>query len=872
MIRIENLTKRYHHRTLFSNLNVSFNEVGLVVISGQSGTGKSSFLKCLNGLTHYDGFIEVDGIALSRLTNLQKLAFRQQKIGALYQHLGLIDDTSIEETLTIASSLKGRGVSIDLETKQLLARFLPMVSLKTSVRHLSFGQRQRLGLIRAMIGKPRLLLLDEPTTGLDEKQKQSIKALILHASQYAHVFLITHDEDWINDQTFLHLKFPFQAPYQTPKPLSAKKFQSGNKQSTLPWTWMIRYQWKTLNKEKGRVLHSTLQSLLFIFMTSLLSLSSIITNEFKIFSSHLIGGQYQYVEENRVPNTTLYSVSSSMLRSFELEKDYRAHIHPYYDKANLEFMNSKSSFIINKNDVEMPLKDFSFHEVNNFEIPSFYSPLTMTDKMMKNYEIILGVLPYHMKGIAQRLHVFPTVEQINLALQHTSLPLHVQVDIEAWGYQNEFVLEIIQIVESDAPMILHSNHEFSSYVFETMMQLPTKDIAEFYDDQPWRIGKTYAVVSLQTNQLIENFFKQDKFHQFHLIKQNMYRTVWMHMLHARFSIQSPPPFLNQRLKLSQSIDGFQFYPQQNLSGFANLMMLSTDTQSLTHIQHELSTMESELDRLALELPSTIKRGHVLLPNLDGIKFVPTDTLLSFHSIILSSKLADSLKVKTSDYVYLSLPTFKKTLRPSPPVMLVVERIDPSLTQLTIKQNPLWLEYHLVSSFGYPSETLHPLGYGVYDEKPIEGIGWKNYQPYKELMQLIKRWEQTIYLFMVALFWFIGMPVLILFYHHFINHIKKTQKIFETLIIQGASFVGITDFASIKLRLLLVELTTIVIVGFITLDGVIHQQLNLLYVAESSYQLPFTQGVVILSFFFILGVVIHNRVKQTLYTMLTINEK
>lgn len=871
LIRIENLTKRYDQRTLFSNLNVTLEDVGLVVISGQSGTGKSTFLKCLNGLTHYDGFIEVDGVALSRLTKHQKLVFRQQKIGALYQQLGLIDDTTVEQTLLIASSLKGKGLFIDDETKRLLDKFLPTMSMKAMVKNLSFGQRQRLGLIRAMIGKPRLLILDEPTTGLDEKQKQLIKSLIMHASQYAHVFLITHDDDWIKDQSLKHLTFPFHGPYQIPLPLSVKKFQLPKTQSVLPWRWMVRYQWKTINKEKGRVLHSTLQSFLFIFMTSLLSLSSIITNEFRIFSSHLIGGRYQYVEEDHKSYTNLYSVSSSLLRSLELESDYQASIHPYYDANDLDYMNSKSTFTIRKNNFELPLKDFSFHHVNNFDILS-YSSLNTTEKVMKDNEVILGVLPYHIKSIAQRLNVFPTIEDINAMLRYTPLPLHIQIDIEAWGYENEFVLEIIEIIESETPTMVHASLQFSAYIFETMMQLPTKDIAEFYENQPWRIGKTFAVSSLQSNHMIEDFFQLKKFHQFHLQRQNAYRTVWMYMIHARYSVQKSPPFLDNRLVLRQSQEGYQFYPQQNLSGFANVIMLSTDSKAVSLAQHDMNDMESDLEQLAIELPSTIVRGHVLLPNLSGLKFVPTDSILPIDSIILSPKLADTFKVKQNDILYLSLPRFNPSSLNTTFVSLIVHAIDPSLSQLMISQTSTWLDYHQVSSFGYPSHTLHPLGYGVYDEINMDEMGWKRYQPYQELNHLITQWEATMYTIILGLFWLIGMPVLILFFHHFNTYIKKSKMVFETLITQGASFVGITEFATVKLSLMLLELFTVVMIGFITLDLVIHRQLNILYVTESSYQWPMNHMVLIVGFFLVLGVVIYRKVKQTLNTMLTINEK
>jgi ABC-type lipoprotein export system ATPase subunit len=296
MIVIENLHKQFGKKVLFSGVSLTLDRTGLVIISGSSGSGKSTFLKCLNGLSSYQGMIEVDGIYLNKLDSLQRLHFRQRDLGAVYQHIGLLEETTIEETLMVAAQLKGLIYANQKETFDLLLKFLPNISIKHPVKKLSFGQRQRVALIRAMMGQPKILLFDEPTTGLDLKQRKMIQSLIALASQTALVFLITHDHDLQKMVHHQHLVFPLIQRFTKKQPVSAKKYPRKLQPGKLSFWWMIKFQWKKLNEESGRIIHSLLQSIIFILLTTLLSLSSVINIEFNHYTSQLIGGKYQYIE------------------------------------------------------------------------------------------------------------------------------------------------------------------------------------------------------------------------------------------------------------------------------------------------------------------------------------------------------------------------------------------------------------------------------------------------------------------------------------------------------------------------------------------------------------------------------------------------
>jgi cell division transport system ATP-binding protein len=196
MILFEQVNKRYPGGfEALSQLNFSLERGELAFLTGHSGAGKSTLLKLIAALERpTSGQIRVNGVHLNHLKKSEIAAFRSQ-LGITFQSPYLLNDRSVFEN--VALPLRISGTSNLLLTKRVHAA-LDMVGLlnkeKMLPMQLSGGEQQRLGLARAVVHKPALLLADEPTGNLDPKLSTEIMAIFAQFNQVGVSILIaTHD-------------------------------------------------------------------------------------------------------------------------------------------------------------------------------------------------------------------------------------------------------------------------------------------------------------------------------------------------------------------------------------------------------------------------------------------------------------------------------------------------------------------------------------------------------------------------------------------------------------------------------------------------------------------------------------------------------
>lgn len=188
-IVVEHLVKKYKHREVVSDISFRV-EVGEIVgFLGPNGAGKSTTLKIVTTyLSPSQGRVFVDGIDVVA----HPLAVRK-KVGYLPEHNPLYPDMYVGEYLGFVAGLHGLGRK---KTKQRVAQMIDTIGL-TREKHkkislLSKGYRQRVGLAQALIHDPPVLILDEPTTGLDPNQILEIRDVIRRAAQHKTLILSTH--------------------------------------------------------------------------------------------------------------------------------------------------------------------------------------------------------------------------------------------------------------------------------------------------------------------------------------------------------------------------------------------------------------------------------------------------------------------------------------------------------------------------------------------------------------------------------------------------------------------------------------------------------------------------------------------------------
>lgn len=197
MIEVSQIKKSFGDQMVLNSVSFSVKEGESVAIIGRSGTGKSVLIKHLVGLLSPDeGSVRVDGQDLVGMTERQLLGVRQ-KFGMLFQSAALFDSMSVHDN--IAFPLRRSGVTEIAEIDRRVEEVLGLVELPgvggKMPSELSGGMQKRVGLARAIVHRPQIILYDEPTTGLDPVVADSIDQLMMRVRDHYKVtsIVITHD-------------------------------------------------------------------------------------------------------------------------------------------------------------------------------------------------------------------------------------------------------------------------------------------------------------------------------------------------------------------------------------------------------------------------------------------------------------------------------------------------------------------------------------------------------------------------------------------------------------------------------------------------------------------------------------------------------
>ncbi|HEY3763956.1 MAG TPA: ABC transporter ATP-binding protein [Gaiellales bacterium] len=185
-------------RVVLDGFDATFDTGRMTALTGRSGSGKSTVLRLLAGMEHpTSGEVVVLGMSVGGLDRAEAAAFRRSHVGVVAQEAGLVDYLSAIENVTLAMSVRGRGEGEEAaETARTwLGRFGLEHRLEHRVARLSAGERQRVAIARAMACAPDLLLVDEPTSRLDQANAAVVGRMLADAAQQhgATIICATHD-------------------------------------------------------------------------------------------------------------------------------------------------------------------------------------------------------------------------------------------------------------------------------------------------------------------------------------------------------------------------------------------------------------------------------------------------------------------------------------------------------------------------------------------------------------------------------------------------------------------------------------------------------------------------------------------------------
>ena len=208
VINFSNVSVTYDHRTVLNNIDFSLDNGEFSYLIGQTGAGKSSFLRLIyRDLVPDSGRVQVADFDVTSISN-KEIPYLRRRLGIVFQDFQLLPDRTVYENVAFSMKVTGAKSSY---VKQRVLEVLGMVGLshkrKNMPEDLSGGEQQRVVIARSLANEPRIMLADEPTGNLDPEASASIMELLEKINNRGMaVLMVTHDYDTVKQYPYRTLK------------------------------------------------------------------------------------------------------------------------------------------------------------------------------------------------------------------------------------------------------------------------------------------------------------------------------------------------------------------------------------------------------------------------------------------------------------------------------------------------------------------------------------------------------------------------------------------------------------------------------------------------------------------------------------------
>ncbi len=495
MIEVKNLQMVFEVNkrkiSVINNLSFFLPEKGMYFIEGKSGSGKSTLLNLIEGLYKpTKGYIKINNKRIDALNEEEKTNFYKNDVGILFQSFNLFNDLTLKENLQITSLIK-EDINESI-VKRYLSKFRLSEKLNQKVYTLSGGEKQRLGLIRSLINKPKIILADEPTGALDEDSSIVLMDELKKISENSLVLVVTHNHDLVTkygDGSILFLDKGYELnnvlkenPNENLNIIKNKKKTKEKIKFYLPL--LLRNLLKNIKRNVFMAL-----SIVFSIVITIFSFAFYIN--INNFSSSLIYSfpSYNVYEVYRSFSSSINDSSLSIERkekidnidiiSFLKENNFENYIikdnFDYFFKNNVVTIDGESyeniafipSFELNENEVIVNeafvstyIKEFQEGMSLNFKSENEYSSYSKILKDEIN-EALKFDINFIIKKVSEEFNFLSTPKvYYSYRFFESYLSLSLAANFSSLENTNKTYLDLLKTAENNDPIT-----SYSSYVF-----------------------------------------------------------------------------------------------------------------------------------------------------------------------------------------------------------------------------------------------------------------------------------------------------------------------------------------------------------------------------------------------------------------------
>lgn len=702
MIKVTNLVKKFKDRTVLKGINYTFPKQGMCIIYGPSGSGKTTLLNCIAGLLPFDGSIELGHQHLENLNDQELSRLRLTNYGFIFQDFKLFENETVIANLLFPLETIYR-LSRDKKMRKcqdLLALVFLLDKEKQIVNKLSGGEKQRVAIARALINDPLVLLADEPTGSLDERNSIDIMNTLKIISKKSLVIIVSHDKELTQRYADQIIEMDegkivnviSQNVDKNDKHLPIIKNGLAKSKTKISDSFLLSHTYHNMKQKKGRTLicySMTSMGLLGIGMA--IALSSSIANNIKDAYKEIVDENSIVFSLKNKEESIKGQYAASFYEVQEIRQNYRSYIDDVgvtYQVNFEKFFPDLNNLVLNSKMEYTPIQGYSARHINDFTwLEDVDTPIYPEKiEILEDDEIILGLTYQTLTDICFELQIERTVKSLDNYLKNNEVYFYFDLANNSWEYSDQQLLRLVGFTLENDLKIYHSNHLWNEYMFEDRMSFPSTEIVSSNDGAPWLLKKIYYLKTSENRDECLNLLLNDKdadkfifeianesyypwlYYELEMSKRN--RVLVFVNTSSHIPIWHIPYMMENDTNLNKPIigsnNGYFIYPESLMMGFSKTMYFSKDQEALESII-DYQTSSSNNGYYQEDLPLGVLSGNYAKSLQNGVGFnVINEPLLygkapeNLNEIVVSSAMFQKLGMSDLDET-LFVTTSKKTM-------------------------------------------------------------------------------------------------------------------------------------------------------------------------------------------------------------------